>query len=272
MSGHGGPATLAVSLEDHLAHALRPLLPLLPQPLAAELDSALHPPPSSLPSTHSAASSAQSAAPEATPTVPYDLLAAISKWSRTAAGEQALVSREPPLQRRNYAMVALLAGTRTSPDRKFPSVPVPGTALQTQAASRRELSDRRAVTAVLNALLTIGGSAAAAFYASGRLAWRDEWRVLLALSVAILVASSEAVLYLIWSSRRSERMRTPTAALRFPARDKKKEAASSPDSADDAHDAAAVGLASSIRTAGTAGTSDLRERVLAERTRSVGTA
>lgn len=171
MSGDNGPATLAVSLEDHLADTLRPLVPLLPKPLAAELDSILTAAP---PPNYSGADSIDTAPPPVK-VVPYDLLAALSKWSRTPEGEQALARHEPPLRARDYTMLALLAGTRTSPDRRFPSVPVPGTTADSQAARRRELSDRRAVTAVLNALLTIGGSAIAAFYASGRLAWKDEW-------------------------------------------------------------------------------------------------
>ncbi|KAI0820361.1 hypothetical protein BC628DRAFT_1413163 [Trametes gibbosa] len=268
MPADNGPATLAVSLEDHLLHALRPLPPLLPSPLAAQLDSALRPSASVPPSAESAVGS--EAARRSLRTIPYDLLAAISKWARSSAGKQALTSHEPPLLPADYTMVALLAGTRTSPDRKFPSVPMPGTASDTQAASRRELSDRRAVTAVINALLTIGGSAAAAFYASGRLAWRDEWRVLLALSVAILVASSEAILYLLWASRRSDRIRAPPATLRLPASDKKREPTVFPDPGDHTHDIASVATASSVHTLGTEGRS-LRGRVPAGRTASVRT-
>ncbi|KAI0372745.1 hypothetical protein BV20DRAFT_1111908 [Pilatotrama ljubarskyi] len=203
-----GAETLTVSLEDHLADSLRPLLPLLPEQIATQLHSVLDPDP--VPPLSSGKPS-HTASPFHVRTIPYELLLAISKWSRTAEGEQALARHEPPLRAQDYSMVALLAGTRTSPDRNFPHAPVPGIGADSQAAHRRELSDRRAVTAVLNALLSIGGAALATYWAAGRLAWKDEWRVLLALSVAIVVASSEAILYLIWDSRRSnpERARVP---------------------------------------------------------------
>lgn len=128
-------------------------------------------------------------------------------------------------------MIALLAGTRTSPERKFPAGS-PVTRLDGRALSiedvKRNLDDRRAVTAVLNALLSILGSGAATWWAAERLAWKDEWvclpprspqrifadgfpfqKVLLALLVAMVVAISEAVLYLIWDGRRSKRKPPP---------------------------------------------------------------
>ncbi|KAI0741535.1 hypothetical protein C8Q80DRAFT_1065681, partial [Daedaleopsis nitida] len=191
---------LTVSLEDHLLNTLRPLTTLLPEPLAAELtcvlDNASSPPPSvatnSSPSTPSDHTSP--------PTIPYALLTAISKWARSSAAERALASHEPPLRVQDYSMLALLAGTRTSPERKYPYVPPPS--LDRQASRRRELGDRRAVSAVVNALLSIAGAGVATWWAADRMAWRNEWKVLLALSVAIVVASSEGILYLIWANRR----------------------------------------------------------------------
>ncbi|KAI0731288.1 hypothetical protein C8Q76DRAFT_599139, partial [Earliella scabrosa] len=176
---------LNVSLEDHLVDALRPLRALLPEALAAELSHVLD----------------NASTP---PTIPYALLTAISHWSRSSPGQRALASHAPPLRVQDYSIVALLAGTRTSPERKFPRTSTPNHLLDlsSQSAQRRELGDRRAVTAVLNALLSVLGSGFATWWAADRLAWRNEWRVLLALSVAIVVASSEAVLYLIWEDRR----------------------------------------------------------------------
>ncbi|KAI0644174.1 hypothetical protein C8Q79DRAFT_873152, partial [Trametes meyenii] len=197
---------LTVSLEEHLADALRPLLPLLPEALSADLNRALNAPhsdPNSDVSPGPPSSSGSSSPPPAVRTIPYQLLSTISKWSRTPAGAQVLASHEPPLAAQDYAMVALLAGTRTSPDRKFPSAPSGTNADTPAAAQKRELSDRRAVTAVLNALLSIGGAGVATFWAAGRLAWKDEWKVLLALSVSIVVAASEVILYIIWDSRRT---------------------------------------------------------------------
>ncbi|TFK89173.1 hypothetical protein K466DRAFT_519442 [Polyporus arcularius HHB13444] len=196
----GTQPVLNVSLEEHLADTLRPLRTLLPEPLAAELNQVLdNAPPASSPHTpppHGPTPSSR--------TISYDLLTAISKWSRSPPGQRALASHEPPLPAQDYSMVALLAGTRTSPDRKLPHMPV-STAEEDEAARRRELGDRRAVTAIFNALLSIVGSGLATWWAAGRLAWRDEWKVLLALFVAILVASSEGILYLIWEDRRAKR-------------------------------------------------------------------
>ena len=153
---------LSVSLEDHLADTLRPLRTLLPEPLAAELTQILDnaPPTSALP--HSPPR-----------TIPYDLLAAISKWSRSPAGHSALASHDPPLPVQDYVLLALLAGTRTSPERKFPLLQTPSP--DGEASRRRELEDRRAVTAVLNALLSILCSGLATWWAAGRLVWKDEW-------------------------------------------------------------------------------------------------
>ncbi|KAI0666755.1 hypothetical protein C8Q78DRAFT_983257 [Trametes maxima] len=224
-AGGNGPATLTVSLEEHLADALRPLLPLLPEALSADLDRALNAPRPNPEATSSnfdvspgpPSSSGSSSPPPAVRIIPYQLLSTISKWSRTPAGAQALVRHEPPLSAQDYTMVALLAGTRTSPDRKFPSAAaVADTTADAQAAAqKREVGDRRAVTAVLNALLSIGGAGIATFWAAGRLAWKDEWKVLLALSASIVVAASEAILYVIWDSRRTKRKPGRGRALRF---------------------------------------------------------
>lgn len=69
-------------------------------------------------------------------------------------------------------MVALLAGTRTSPEKSFPHMPVKPEASE---EARRELNDRRAVTAVLNALLSVIGSGVATWWAADKLGWKQEW-------------------------------------------------------------------------------------------------
>jgi len=94
-------------------------------------------------------------------------------------------------------MIALLAGTTTSPERKFPAYIPP----DPHADQKREYQDRKAVTALLNALLSIIGSGAATWWAAE--GWRPEWRVLLSFMVATVVATSETILYIIWESRRS---------------------------------------------------------------------
>ncbi|RPD64275.1 hypothetical protein L226DRAFT_377631 [Lentinus tigrinus ALCF2SS1-7] len=210
MAAVSGTQPVLVSLEDHLAHTLRPLLTLLPEPLAEQLIQVLdNAPPTPSPGTPPPHGYM---CPPLACTISYDLLAAISKWSRSPAGQHALASHQPLLPAQDYSIVALLAGARTSPDRKFPHLPT--STAQDEAAHRRELGDRRAVTAVLNALLSIIGSGLATWWAAGRLAWRDEWKVLLALFAAIIVACSEGILYLIWEDRRAKRSRS-RRPLRF---------------------------------------------------------
>ncbi|TFY66068.1 hypothetical protein EVG20_g5028 [Dentipellis fragilis] len=199
-----------VSLEPQLLDALRPLPPLLPSNLADQLSPHLPsrehdasiPSPSSTSASAPASPSAASASSEArAATVPYALLLSISKWSRTAAGEAALAAHVPPLAPQAYAMVSLLAGTRTSPNRKFPAVKRRDDHRMQEVA--RGVNDKRAIIAVLNGLLSVGGAGAAAWVAAQRTGWRDEWKVLFALLAATIVATSEVVLYILWESRRS---------------------------------------------------------------------
>lgn len=144
---------LNISLESHLIEALQPLLHILPEDVSSNLQDLV-----------------QRERPQS-PTIPYSLLASISDWARTPDGERALASHEPPLLSADYSMIALLAGTRTSPERKFPTY----VARSDDADGRMTYSDRRAVTSVLNALLSIGGAGAATWWAAGRLAWKDQW-------------------------------------------------------------------------------------------------
>lgn len=161
-----------ISLEPHLAETLEPLVSILPDNLCTELSAVLG---AASPSSRSPPATTPPPSPRnaaySRPLIRHSLLSAISTWTRTAEGRAALAAHEPPLEPNSYAMVALLAGTRTSPEKKFPDVPVtiPG------ADARKELNDRRAVTAVLNALLSIFGAGAATWWAAGRLGWRDEW-------------------------------------------------------------------------------------------------
>jgi hypothetical protein len=140
--------------------------------------------------------------------IPNALLRSISKWARTEEGEMALKSKNPPLDPLAYSMIALLAGTRTSPDKKFPTLPRVPTRSEGVA---REISDRRAIVAVLNAILSVICTGAAAWWAAQRAGWRDEWKVLLSLLVATIVALSEIGLYIIWETRRERRrLSTPS--------------------------------------------------------------
>jgi hypothetical protein len=68
-------------------------------------------------------------------------------------------------------MIALLAGTTTSPERKFPLV-VPQSVIA-EEERKRQIADRKAITAVVNALLSIAGSGVATWFVAER--WRYEW-------------------------------------------------------------------------------------------------
>lgn len=204
---------LNISLEPQLATTLAELLPVLPEPLSEQLGPILEK--ARLP--RPAADKGDAAT---TAIIPYSLLSSISAWTRSKDGVSGLADCK--LERGTYSMVALLAGTRTSPERKFPP-PGPSVNLRQSDASR-ELSDRRAVTAVLNALLSILGSGVAVWWAADKLRWKDEWvspplhhlatppsnerfassqKVLLSLFAAIVVAAAEAGLFLIWNARKS---------------------------------------------------------------------
>ncbi|OCH87383.1 hypothetical protein OBBRIDRAFT_796263 [Obba rivulosa] len=191
-----------VSLEPHLLETLRPLPPLLPEPLASQLNSVL-----AIPAPLQTQGGSDSKR-----LIPYSLLLSISRWSHSPSGQEALETCEPPLSPTQYSVVALLAGTLTSPERSFPA---PALNNSHEVARSKELGDRRAITALLNALLSIIGSGIATWWAADRLQWRAEWRVLLALFVATVVAISEAALYCIWSFYRSSEnggRRKPTRA------------------------------------------------------------
>jgi len=175
-----------ISLEPHLVQLLRPLVDGVPTPLSTELSPLL---------------SEQARSP--TPTISYALLRSISKWARTEEGASTLKSKVPPLDPLSYSMVSLLAGTRTSPEKKFPQLPQPSTRSEIAA---RDISDRRAILAVINALLSVICTGAAVWWAAQRTGWRDEWKVLMSLLAATIVAISEVGLYIIWESRRR---RTP---------------------------------------------------------------
>lgn len=156
---------LNISLEPHLVEALEPLVALLPETLSSQLAAALKSVESGQKNTVAVS------VVHPIPIVTYSLLSSISAWARTADGIAALRGRNPPLQSSDYSMVSLLAGTRTSPDRKFPQDP----STRNEAEPHDELADRRAITAVMNALLSILGSGAATWWAADKLAWRDEW-------------------------------------------------------------------------------------------------
>lgn len=155
-----------ISFTRDLADRLDPLKRILPPQLAAPI-----PPSPPSPSSPTAATPSDPSATTSTSTVPYSLLYSISKWTRTEEGVAALSANS--LNPRSYEMISLLAGSTTSPERKFPPHKVgPDDPL---ADKRREINDRKAVVTLINALLSIGGSGAATWYATGVVGWRSEW-------------------------------------------------------------------------------------------------
>jgi hypothetical protein len=68
-------------------------------------------------------------------------------------------------------MIALLAGTMTSPERRFPPHVPKGEVDQ----HKRFNADRKAITGVINALLSIGGAGLATWWVAEGRGWKDEW-------------------------------------------------------------------------------------------------
>ena len=205
-----------ISFTHDLADRLEPLKPVLPTHLVALI------PPWSQPPSPSSASAPADSATTSPPLVPYSVLYSISKWTRTDEGAAALSANS--LNPRSYEMISLLAGTITSPDRRFPAYQPE--ANDPLADVQREINDRKAVVALINALLSIGGSGVATWYATGVAGWRNEWvrmqpvlisflhpanttveylnpqRALFSLFFGLLVAIAEGVLFFLWNSRR----------------------------------------------------------------------
>ena len=72
----------------------------------------------------------------------------------------------------DYSMVSLLAGTTSSPEGKFGTYIPPKEPEQIEAERANE---RKSITALLNALLSIGGVGFAAWWAADKTGWRNEW-------------------------------------------------------------------------------------------------
>jgi hypothetical protein len=138
--------SLDVSLETHLLHGLHRISPILPPHLADDLAQYLVDPP-----------------PRA---IPYKTLLAISQWSRTADLQAHSITPH------DYSMISLLAGTTSSPEGKFGAY-IPPKEPEQIAAQRA--NERKSITALINALLSIGGVAFAAWWAAGNTGWRNEW-------------------------------------------------------------------------------------------------
>lgn len=157
---------LTVSLEPHLAERLQALIPILPPDTKNELNSYLE----SVTAPESRSSSATG-----TGSIPYALLLTISKWTRSESGSALVKNTE--LDVRDYEMISLLAGARSAPEKHFPTPaggwPTPAELRERDA--KRGVTDRQAIAHIINALVSIGGAAAAVWYAAGVAGWQNEW-------------------------------------------------------------------------------------------------
>jgi hypothetical protein len=151
---------LNVSLEPHLLDVLRPLQPLLPPPIDAQLQSSI-----------------------SGDIIPYSLLHAISRWSASPDGKDKLRAHDPPLDPSSYIMVSLLAGVTTSPERKLGSYNPPP---EPEELAQHQKRERKEITAILNALLSVFGVGFAVWWAVGTLHWIPQWVRCISLSVCHL--------------------------------------------------------------------------------------
>ncbi|KIL00752.1 hypothetical protein PAXRUDRAFT_821334 [Paxillus rubicundulus Ve08.2h10] len=185
---------LNVSLEPHLLETLLPLQGVLPTELSDELTSYL--------------SSGQNA--RTIPIIPYECIQRVSRWCRTSDGRKALQNCSPSLDPQSYTMVSLLAGVRTSPEKHFP----PYMAEDPEEERRRISNDRKAISTLVNSVLSIAGTGVATWWASGHTGLKVEWRTMSAMCAALVVAFAEVVLYMIWDSRRSSQPLQPSRQRR----------------------------------------------------------
>lgn len=174
MSAHTQSPVL-VSLPSHLYSTLLPLVPILPSSLSSKLDSIL---------SEREYIERRSASLEQLPqddtedaanaqhTIPYSLLQSISAWTRSADGSEALT--RAGLVPSSYGIVSLLAGTQTQM-RGPPPITSSSVTFSTTAEVGLGKEDRRAIVALMNALLSIVGSGVAGWWAAGGLRWQDEW-------------------------------------------------------------------------------------------------
>ncbi|KAG8922750.1 hypothetical protein FRC02_011627 [Tulasnella sp. 418] len=170
-----------VSLPNHLHASLLALVKsdILPEEINSKLTHHVKP-------THDASSSE----------IPYHLLCDISKWTQSDAGKEALLTKE--IDYRDYSMIALLAGTTTSPSAKLGPFK---RALSPESAALQRLKDRKAISALINGVLSVVGVGVAAWWAAGSVGWKPEYKALLAVFAAFAVAATEATLYWIWQWR-----------------------------------------------------------------------
>ncbi len=139
-----------VSLEEHLQDSLKAVQPILPDELEQTVKGYISEP--------------------STPHIPYSILLKISQWARTDKGREKL--EKINVDANAYSIVSLLAGTVTSPERKFGEYVPPKEPEELEAERRRE---RKAITALANGVLSVGGIGVGAYWVSDKMGWKDEW-------------------------------------------------------------------------------------------------
>lgn len=140
--------TTTISLPPHLVSTLEAVLDILPEELRIAL---------SIPLKEQVE-------------ISYSTLLNISQWSRTAEARKEISKKQ--LDANDYTMISLLAGTITSPLSKLPQYIPPPDPSET---AKKDLSDRRAIIALVNSLFSIAGAGYAGWWASQHAGWRDEW-------------------------------------------------------------------------------------------------
>jgi hypothetical protein len=139
-----------ISLEPHLIDTLKPLYKLLPREVAQELQQYVSDTPPAL--------------------IPYRTLLSVSQWTRTDEGQKVL--KRKGLDPTGYSMVALLAGTTTSPERNFGAYAPPK---DPEEVEKERVRERKTITALINGLLSVGCVGFAAWWAGSRQGWQMEW-------------------------------------------------------------------------------------------------
>ncbi|KAG9018897.1 hypothetical protein FRB90_008478 [Tulasnella sp. 427] len=133
----------------------------------------------------------------------YDLLRRISQWAQSDEGRGALEKKG--LSPSDYSMIALLAGTVTSPSAKLPPYKPPLTPEEEAILKSKE---RKAISALINGFLSVVGVGVAAWWAGGSIGMRPDHKTLLSVFAAIVVAITEAALYCIWQWRYDRALKT----------------------------------------------------------------
>jgi hypothetical protein len=142
--------TINVSLEEHLQDNLKAVQSILPVELEQTVKGYISEP--------------------SAPHIPYSILLKISQWARTDEGREKL--EKTNVDANAYSVVSLLAGTVTSPERKFGEYVPPKEPEVLEADRRRE---RKVITALANGVLSVGAIGVGAYWVSDKMGWKNEW-------------------------------------------------------------------------------------------------